>query len=114
LGRSFQSDGLRLGSVGSSSSDTGYMIIVGNYDERDLMIRNWWLVGRMGHGHGACSLFGDWTVVHMAGVVRAMCDDHRVANKGDLWGCFSSKGAGWHCSVLYIGAALVGRLSTQH
>ena len=44
-------------------------------------------------------------VVHEAGVVGAMCDDHGVANKGDLWGRFSSREAGWHCSVLYVGAA---------
>jgi hypothetical protein len=48
LGRFFQSDELRLRSVGSSSGGTGYRIIVGNYNERDLIIGNWWLVGQMG------------------------------------------------------------------
>ena len=47
------------------------------------MIRNRSLIGKM-----CMQLFGSQTVVHRAGVVGAMCDNHGVANKGDLWGCF--------------------------
>ena len=47
LGRFFQSYGLRLRGVGSSSGGTGHIIVVENYNGRDLMISNWWLKGRI-------------------------------------------------------------------
>ena len=49
LGRFFQLqlNGLRLGSVGSSSGGIGYIIVFGNYNGEDLMISNWWLKGRI-------------------------------------------------------------------
>ena len=47
LGRFFQLYGLRLRGIGSSSGGTGHIIIVENYNGRDLMISNWWLQGRI-------------------------------------------------------------------
>ena len=57
LGRFFQSYGLRLRGVGSSSGGTGHIIVVENYNGRDLMISNGGSRAGSGVGGGACSLF---------------------------------------------------------